>query len=176
MLGRGRERRGWLQRSHTCYTSKGQVVVAVHLWFQSLEAGRQRQWISGASWAHLGTLPQWQGEGWQSVQMSVSDPHMQALAHRLACAHSMHTPYTCKISKTQQTEPPLPQHMKQTVDQRCLFWTSWAASQSLAVYPSKCTCIQLSLLCLHTPHSSGFWAFKCLFLGSSQIENMDTSL
>lgn len=47
--------------------------------------------------------------------MSVSDPHMQARAHRLACAHSTHTPYTYKISTTKQTEPSLPQHMKQTV-------------------------------------------------------------
>lgn len=47
--------------------------------------------------------------------MSVSDPHMQAHAHRLACARSMHTPHTCKISKTKQTKPSLPRPTKQTV-------------------------------------------------------------
>lgn len=177
VLGRGRDRQGLAARiTRLLHKHEGQVVVAVHLRFQSLEAGRQKQRIPGASWAHLGTLPQWQGEGWQSVQMSVSDPHMQARTHRLACADSMHTPYTCKIRKSKQAEPSLPWHMKQTVAPALSALNFWAASQSLAAYPSKCTCTQPSLLCLCTPHSSGFWAFKCLFLGSSQIENTDTSL
>lgn len=126
VLGRGRDRQGLAARiTHLLHKHEGQVVVAVHLRFQSLEAGRQRQQIPGASWAHLGTLPQWQGEGWQSVQMSVSDPHIQAHTHRLACAGSMHMPYTCKIRKSKQAEPSLPRDTWNRLwHQRSLPWTS----------------------------------------------------
>lgn len=56
------ERQRWIalaaRITHLLHKHEGQVVVAVHLQFQSLEAGRQRQRIPGASWAHLVTLPQ----------------------------------------------------------------------------------------------------------------------
>lgn len=102
--------------------------------------------------------------------MSVSDPHMQAHAHRLACARSMHTPHTCKISKTEQTKPSLPRPTKQTVAPALsvlnflsCFLVSGSLSVQMRVYST-----QLAL----PAHSALLWfpSFP-LFLGSSQIEN-----